>query len=156
MCHIQDKWKDTNWHTVWVSLSGIRRTNEMNENFSCPWTETEYRVFLTVCLDLPNFSVSVNQMKTQGLDLTRSLQKLLFFFFLNVTRHTFSHWSACLWLTLFCYIAGSTIKTKTFKTVLHFKEFKLFTKNSSCRLDVIADLHQQCYHIWSDVNKELL
>lgn len=34
-----------------------------------------------------------------------------------------------------------------FKTTLRFKELRLSTKNCSCRLDIIADLHQQCYHI---------
>ena len=151
------------WYKLTYNLSVVIRNkkNQLNEwEFLLPtnWNRLQgisngvsWPIeLLCQCKSNENTRIRLNQKPTKA---------FFFFFFsppLNVTTHTFSHWSVCLRLTLFCYIAGSTIKTKTFKIVLRFKELQLFTKNCSCRLDVIADLHQQCYHIWSDVNKELL
>jgi len=135
MCRIRDKRKDRNWQTIWVLLLVIRRTNEMNQNLSCLVNRNrrKYRVYLIVCLDLSNFPVSVNGLPTQGTGCLRYISFLK------------CHQAHC--LTLVSLLTDDSVllrQVPPFRIVLHFKELRLFTENWSCRLDIIADLHQQC------------
>jgi hypothetical protein len=109
----------------------------------------KYRVFLIVCLAVSNFSC---QCKSNA--NTRNQKPITIFFSPPLKCHQ-THF-----LMFVSLLMADTVllqQAPPFKTVLHFKELRLFAKNCSCRLWYYSRLASAVLpNFGSDIHKELL